>query len=434
MKHWKRAAARLTLAAIVVVASPAVAQTVPHTDAVQEDRGAEKPAAPAKTATTSAPAAHWSDTISYALQFEGSVAFNPENPPSHVNFGQEFSDRANRPLFNQALATIARPVGSGDAFDVGFNLQGLFGSDARYTPTIGLLNGTFKGRHQVIMTQANVVLHAPVSGTGGIDFKIGLAPGAMGFEGTDPSGRPLYTVSYVTNFMVPFQTVGVIATAHLTPKLDIYAGIDAGNEVLPGKSDNNSEPAGYFGIGLNHLMGDRLTVLAMARIGPENSLRILPNANRELRYWNDITVTYKASDRTTFVAEANYIRDDGLDASAFGFAGYVTHKLSDAVTLSGRVETMRDSQGAFVVGFASDTAFTNSIIGRPDQYIIAPPTTYGELTAGLAWKPSSINSKAIAVTVRPEVRYDRSLNGTRPFNDLTKRDQFVFGGDLIVGF
>ncbi|WP_371424014.1 outer membrane beta-barrel protein [Tardiphaga sp.] len=427
---------RYLLAVLASASSPVAAQTATTTPPVQEDRGAEKPAAPAETAptTTAAPAQGWSDTISYALQFEGSVAFNPANPGDHLNFGHEFSDRANRPLFNQALATIARPVGTGPDWDVGFNLQGLFGTDARYTPTIGLLDGTFKGRYQVVLTQANVVVHAPVLTSGGIDFKIGLAPGAMGFEGTDPATRPLYTLSYITNFMVPFQTVGVIATAHVNNTLDIYAGIDAGNEVLPGKSDNNGEPAGYLGIGLNHLLNDRLTILAMTRIGPENSLRVFANANRKQRYWNDITATFKASDRTTLVGEANYIRDDGLDASAFGFAGYVMHKQSDAVTFNMRAEVMRDSQGAFAVGFGSDTAFTNGIIGKPDIFVVAPPTTYGEIAAGLAWKPTQLNGKSVAVTIRPEVRYERSLNGTRPYNQLTDRDQFIFGGDLIVGF
>jgi hypothetical protein len=377
----------------------------------------------------------WASTISYGLQFEGSITANPADPSDHLNFGQELADRANRPLFNQALASVARPVSEGRDVDVGFNLQGLFGTDARYTPTIGVLDGSLKGRYQFVFTQANIVLHTPILTQGGIDFRIGLAPGAMGYEGIDPATRPFFTLSYITNFMVPFQTAGIISTIHATPKLDIYAGIDAGNEVLPGKSDNNHRAAGYFGIGLNHLAHDRLTILAMARFGPENALHSLPNADHEMRYWNDITATYKLSDRTTFVAEANYIEDKGLKAHAFAIAGYASHQINNTLTANLRAEVMRDSNGAFVVGFKTDTAFTQAITGTgdPNSYVSAPPTTYGELTAGVAWKPARLNGRHVTMTVRPELRYETSLNGTRPFNTLTSRDQVLASMDLIIG-
>ncbi len=418
---------------------PCVAATLLGTQAVRAqsvetpiDTARNHPPADAAASAEARPA--WSSTIAYALQFEGSIALNPAGPADNLNFGHELADRANRPLFNQALATISRPVTGGPETDVGFNLQGLFGTDARYTPTIGLFDQTLKGRYQFVLTQANVVVHTPILTEGGVDFKVGLAPGAMGYEGIDPASRPLYTLSYVTNFLVPFQTVGVIATLHASPKVDIITGIDAGNEVVPGKSDNNGAPAGYFGVSLNHLADDRLTILAMTRFGPENSLKVLPDANRRMRYWNDVTATYKLGDRTTLVGEANYLRDDGLKAEAFGAVGYVLRTLGPAWSVAARGEVMRDPQGVFVVGFASDTAFTNAIIGNPDRYVAAPPTTYGSLTLGATYRSPVLSGQGVAVTVRPEVRYDRSLNGTRPFNGSSDRDQLIASLDLIVGF
>ena len=46
------------------------------------------------------------------------------------------------------------------------------------------------------------------------------------------------------------------------------------------------------------------------------------------------------------------------------------------------------------------------------------------------------------VLLRPEIRYDRSLSGNSPYNNniavggtsTGSRDQFTFGGDLIIGF
>jgi hypothetical protein len=36
--------------------------------------------------------------------------------------------------------------------------------------------------------------------------------------------------------------------------------------------------------------------------------------------------------------------------------------------------------------------------------------------------------------IRPEVRYDTSLNGTRPFNNDTHTGAFTIASDVILGF
>uniref|UniRef100_UPI001487A455 outer membrane beta-barrel protein n=1 Tax=Acinetobacter baumannii TaxID=470 RepID=UPI001487A455 len=69
-------------------------------------------------------------------------------------------------------------------------------------------------------------------------------------------------------------------------------------------------------------------------------------------------------------------------------------------------------------------------------------TTYSEFTLGLNITPPIPKTvlPIASVTFRPEVRYDRSLNGTSPFNANrvgrpgTSEDQFTFGGDIIVAF
>ncbi len=421
----------------LIAPTPALAQATDGVGAPQTSQPLARvpdadPVAPDAPADTLSSREH--PAITYALQVEGSIAVNPANPANGVNFGQEFADRANRPLLNQVLGTIARPVAGGPQVDVGFNLQGLFGTDARYSPTIGLFDRTFTGRYQFILTQANVVVHTPVLTPGGVDFKLGLSPGLMGYEGLDPSTRPFYTLSYVTNYLLAFQTVGAIATVHVSPQLDVIAGIDAGNEVLPGRSDNNGAAAGYLGVSLSHLAGDRLTVLAMTRFGPENSRLVLPNANRAMRWWNDVTATCKIDDRTTVAGEANYLRDDGLNAEAYGATAYVLHTIDPQWSANLRVDALRDPQGAFVVTYGSDTAFADAIRGVPALIYTAPPTTYGAVTAGVSYRPAALNSRRVAVTVRPEIRYDRSLNGTRPYDGGTRRGQWLASADLIVGF
>ena len=280
------------------------------------------------------PVTDFFSTMTHTEQLEAGFTINPDHPADHNNFGQENTDKPNEFQFNQLLITFIRPVDETKTYDVGFNLQGLFGADARYDPTLGLLDYTLQGRQQFIMTQANLVFHTPFLLNGSIDTKIGLYPGAMGYETTDPSTRPFYTYSYITNYLLPFQHVGGLATWHVNPTVDIYAGIDAGNEVTPGPFDNNREPAGYAGFGLNNLLDNKLTILALTRIGPENAVRGVGEvANTALRYYNDITATYKATDKWTFVGEANYYHDELL-GTAYGLAGYASYAFNEEVTLN----------------------------------------------------------------------------------------------------
>ena len=48
------------------------------------------------------------------------------------------------------------------------------------------------------------------------------------------------------------------------------------------------------------------------------------------------------------------------------------------------------------------------------------------------WAQLSLPVKTFEL--RPEIRYDRSLNATSAFNAGRSQDAFMFGGDVIFGF
>ncbi len=174
-----------------------------------------------------------------------------------------------------------------------------------------------------------------------------------------------------------------------------------------------------------------------------------------MRFLNDINATWKVNNSLTLITDANYIHDDGLHASGFGIVQWGVYKVNDWLKLVGRAEVWRDANNAFVAAFPGNFSFVNSEFGFPNNItILGPgPTTYLELTAGLNISAPIPDGAPLikTLTVRPEVRYDSSLNGTTPFDGTgisttglpfsptvfgvgTKSSQFTFGGDVVATF
>ena len=190
-----------------------------------------------------------------------------------------------------------------------------------------------------------------------------------------------------------------------------------------GSGDNNNRPSGIAGIGLNFL-GGNLTVLGLTHIGPEDSRRNTPFGNSAVRYFNDLVVNWKATPKLTLSAEGNYVRDDGVRAEAWGVSAYASYILSDSLTLSGRGEVFRDSNNFFV----------SNPVGNRDFINATRPTTYSEITVGLQYKPSWLPSQLSTAVIRPEFRYDRTLDNSRPFNDGRQRGSITLASDIVLGF
>ena len=435
---------------------------------------APAPAAPAASATEAAPAApaapeapppgYWINGIHLSAQIEGGFTINPATPDSGVNFGRLFDDRANQPELNQVLLTANKPLDpKATGFDWGFKLQGMYGSDARYTHFLGVFdqNPGPGYRNQFDIVEANVLLHLSFPTEGGMDVKAGMYPTPLGYETIDPSTNPFYSHSYIFNFGLPLKHTGILTTTHVTPLLDIYLGIDTGVNTSIGccRGDNNGAPAGIIGFGLN-MMDGNLTVLALSHIGPENPTRALSappftppdflparyDANNYMRYLNDLIITWKASDAMTLVTEANWIRDDfdGIfssgkpsPANAFGVAQYFSYALSDTVTFNARGEVYRDDNGVFVTAFTGNNDFVRGELGFPSLSPVlgtAPKgTTYGEITVGLTFKPS-LPAPITGLLIRPELRVDDALSGGHPFKNGNSSSAVTIASDFVLTF
>jgi hypothetical protein len=195
---------------------------------------------------------------------EGGITGNPASPIDNHNFGHLFTDRANEPLLNQMSIVAERALDpNATGFDWGFKAWFMFGSDARYTKSMGFLDLVTNNRMQPDFPEVYLSAHIPIGSTGGLDLKVGKYADPMSAETIDPRNNVFYSHSYIFNFGVPFTDTGILGVFHLNKYIDIYGGINRGANAT--FKDNNSSLAFEGGIGLNLLDGN-LTSVALTHI------------------------------------------------------------------------------------------------------------------------------------------------------------------------
>ncbi len=394
------------------------------------------------------PPPKWTDTIKWSGYIDAGIMGNPDSPGNGINFGRLFDDRANSPNLNQLSLTLTRPIDSNaTGYDFGFALTGMYGSDVRYVHFLGEFATATKARYQFTPIEADVLFHLPWIGSGGIDGKLGQFPTLLSAEQTPSTANPLFSHSYIFNFGVPIAHTGLWTTTHATSQVDIYLGIDTGNQTTFTRGGDNNDALAYLtGVGFNLLDGN-VTILWLNHMGPENprgavALNGVPfnvNGNNAWRYEDTVTTVIKWNDDLTFTTDINYIRDTGVHAVGYGIAQYVAYALNDQFTLMARGEVWRDAQGFFVAAFPGSLDPINALAGRANgSYGTGVPTTYGEITLGVNYKPP-VPAMFTGAVFRPEIRYDTTLNNVHPFNAGvnnvgTSGHQFTIGADFILPF
>lgn len=361
---------------------------------------------------------------------DAGVTFNPDAPNDNQNFGRFFDDRSNEFVLNQAVINFERDLApQPGAFDWGMKFQFLFGSDARYIHSLGLLDhANASSIYQPDITEAYLNLHLPWFTAGGLDAKLGKFVTLEGAETIDPHGNFFYSHTYIFNVGIPFNHTGALFTLHTTSWLDLMAGVTRG--VNTSIDDNNDALGFHGGFGLN-LAGGKFVVAASTHIGPET-----PNNNDDLRYLNCVTITWKITDKLTSITDLNYAHDDPADADAYGVAQYLTYAINDKITVGVRGEVFRDDKGFYVASFADPHDPMRALAGEPvidPRTVGGGSTTYGAISFGVNIKPA-VSKPISSLIIRPEIRYDRSLNDTRPFNDSRDRDQFTAAVDFLLTF
>ena len=111
--------------------------------------------------------------ISFYGWLEAGITGNFDSPDDNQNFGRLFDDRSNEPVMNQAVITAERALDPKVGFDWGFKLQLLFGTDARYIHSLGLLDHTMgTSLYQPDIPEAYLSLHLPILTACCLDVKM----------------------------------------------------------------------------------------------------------------------------------------------------------------------------------------------------------------------------------------------------------------------
>jgi hypothetical protein len=403
------------------------------------------PAAPAAPAAPKA----WSDAINLSGYLQGGFTGNFSSPSSELNFGRLFDDKSNQGAFNQGSLIFERPVDTSGGFDWGFRFQGMMGTDARYTHFLGEGDRATTSRIQFDILEASVTAHTPYFTAGGEELKIGQFATLLGAETIDPRSNYFYSHSFIFNFGLPLKDTGAMLTTHVSPLIDIYTGLITGvnTSFAPG-GDNNGALAFEGGVGFN--ISDALTILATSNIGPENpcAFGASYNCNSSMRYFGDVVVTWKINPKLTSITEFNIVHDEGpfvsgdgghYSPTAGGAAQYLVYQWNDQIAVVGRAEVFRDANGFFVAAFPGNLDFLNSEAGRPyTAYGPFVPSTYGELTVGINYKPP-VPDVFKGFVIRPEFRVDDQFSGPDAF-DIDKagvahsKTQETLAVDFILPF
>jgi hypothetical protein len=233
---------------------------------------------------------------------EAGITGNPNVPADNHNFGHLFTDRANEPLLNQMSIVAERLLDPNTTgFDWGFKFWFMYGSDSRYSKSLGLLDLATNARVQPDFWEISASVRLPIPSTDGLDLKIGKYQDPMTAEGGDPRGNIFYSHSYIFNFGHPGNETGMLATLHVNKYLDLYSGVNRG--ATDSIQDNNHSAAFEGGFGL-HLLDGNFTVLGLTLDGPED-----PHNDHDWRYLNDLTMVWKVTKSFTSITDLNLVND-----------------------------------------------------------------------------------------------------------------------------
>jgi len=371
--------------------------------------------------------------VTVGAWFAAGVTYNPDIPDDEFNGLTTFADRANTIMPNQFNLYFERATNKeGGQFDLGFRVDLMIGSDARFTQAAGLddqvVQDPLDGGPRFFdfaAPQLYVEMFMPVGN--GLSAKIGHFYTPIGYEVVPATGNFFYTHSYAMQYAEPFTHTGVLFSYPLTGNFTLTAG------AVNGWDNWDVNPERFSGLGgLTWTSDSGATSATITGISGDDKLS---GENRSLY---SIVISHQLVEHLTWVLQHDNgaVKDSDSrgtgEARWYGINSYLFYDVNDSLRAGLRGEWFHDDEGFQV----APVGFGNRALAPTDPDDPDPPATgasYYAITAGLNWKPYTW------LVVRPEVRYDwADLSAPpgrlEPFDGGTDEEQLLFATDFVVTF
>jgi hypothetical protein len=336
---------------------------------------------------------------------EAGYTYSFGDPVDDEIVGRAFDFEDNELILNQLDFFIERETSFDKAWDLGFNIELMYGRDARFSRSNGFLDDDEDEEPdstEFDITQLYGEVVIPLGK--GVKTRIGKFITPLGYETVMPVDNAFYSHSFIFG-LVPFAQTGVTFTYPLSDQWEITGGVSRGWDQA---GDDNNDAIDGIGV-VTYNLSEETSMTFSTTIGPE-----LDDNTTDYRYAFDYYITHQATDNLFLAADATWVFEEntgqveGDDSSVFGIAGYVTYTLNEMFDLNGRAEWMTDTNRAD--GFDANLY---------------------EITAGVTIRPFPSHNIGRNLLFRPELRYDFS---DEDVYDDGKDYQFTFGIDAMVLF
>jgi hypothetical protein len=372
---------------------------------------------------------------------EGSWTYSAHIPPGNILTDRAFDTKTESIQFDAVELLISKGVTYTNPFDIGFNIEGLYGADGAYTHSNGLTvyspGKTSAGgvaaihpKNQLDLIQANVTLGFHIGY--GLGFEAGKFDTLLGYEVIDAPLNGLYSHSYIFT-QEPYTHTGVLAIYNVTDPAsanvvtatggftrgwdqatdDNNGSVDYTGQLLYKNVDPTSSATNYS-IALNAITGDEQPH------GPQDGWRTVL----------DVVGTYNFSDQLTFGLNGMYAWQA---QSAQGGTGNGTGSWYGTALYA---KYTPPNQSIFAINMRGEW-FDDQDGAAPTQYGVPGisayvPNQYYEATIGLTVTPFPSDPNLKGLAIRPELRWDYSDHAA--FDGGSQHDQWTAAVEAYFAF
>jgi hypothetical protein len=350
-----------------------------------------------------------------------------------ANFPEVYDSRPNRLEQNQFVFYAERDPNEyqTDKIDWGFRYTVLYGLDYRYMISRGFLSGQ-------LLKQAPGTIGQPAGNPGniygldmpmmygdvyvpwvadGMNIRIGRIISMADIEAQLAPNNLMSSHSLLYGFD-PYCQWGVFTSIKLNNQWLVQAGISCGNDVAPWQEDKGRRPTGTLMVQWQSKSG-KDSVYAGGNsfndgeFGYNNLQQYVGTYTHKFNdwLWTSHETWYMYMHHATTAPTAAVPYQNGSFPVQPGYA-------PEWATLN--YTMLRLGPGTF---FTVRNEFMDDFVGSRTGYA----TCYTEHSVGITWWPDKL------ITIRPELRYDHSVNKLA-FDNGTRKQQFTASLDVIYHF